>query len=56
MNFWKKEEKERLKSNAFDIIIEPRDEKTCFFPHENNKGANQPVHLRSLISAFAIWN
>ena len=29
-------------------------EKTCFLPFGNNKGADQPVYLHSLISAFVI--
>ena len=31
-----------------------RCKKTCFLWFANNKGADQPVHLRSLISAFVI--
>ena len=34
--------------------IEPRHEKTCLMPYANNNGADQPAHLRSLISAFVI--
>ena len=26
----------------------------CFMSHANNKGADQPAHLRSLISAFVV--
>ena len=33
---------------------EPCHEKTCFMPYANNKGADQPAHLRSLISAFVV--
>ena len=29
-------------------------EKNLFMPNANNKGADQPAHLRSLISAFVI--
>ena len=29
-------------------------EKTCFMPYANNKGADQPAHSRSLISTFAV--
>ena len=36
----------------FNEIIEPRPEKTCFLPYANNKGADQPAHPCSLISAF----
>ena len=32
----------------------PRCEKTCLWWFVNNKGADQPGHLRSLISAFVI--
>ena len=32
--------------------LELRHEKTCFMPYANNKGADQPAHPRSLISAF----
>ena len=34
--------------------FEPLHEKTCFMPYANNKGADQPMHLRSLISNFVI--
>ena len=29
-------------------------EKTCFMPYANNKGADQPAHPCSLISAFVV--
>ena len=32
----------------------PRREKTCLRGFVNNTGADQPAHLRSLISAFVI--
>ena len=32
----------------------PRREKPCFRGFANNTGADQPVHTRSLISAFVI--
>ena len=35
-------------------VCEPRHEKTCFMPYANNKGAVQPAHLRSVISAFVV--
>ena len=35
-------------------LIEPRYAKTCFMPCVNNKGADQPVHPRSLISTFIV--
>ena len=34
--------------------IGPRREKTCLRGFANNKGADQPAHSRSLISAFVI--
>ena len=37
---------------TFREVFEPRDEKTCFMPYANNKGADQPAHPRNLISAF----
>ena len=36
------------------LIIEPQREKTCLLGFANNKGAYQPVHPRSPISAFVI--
>ena len=35
-------------------LIEPGHEKTCLMSYANNKGADQPAHPRSLISAFVI--
>ena len=35
-------------------LYRPRQEKTCLRGFVNNKGAGQPVHLHSLISAFNI--
>ena len=35
-------------------IIEPGHEKTCRMSYANNKGADQPAHPRSLISAFVV--
>ena len=35
-------------------IFGPRHEKICLRGFANNKGADQPAHLRSLISAFVI--
>ena len=32
----------------------PRPEKTCLWGFADNTGADQPAHLRSLISAFVI--
>ena len=33
---------------------EPGHEKTCIMSYANNKGADQPAHPRSLISAFVV--
>ena len=35
-------------------LNEPRPEKKLFLPYMNNKGADQPAHMRSLISAFVV--
>ena len=35
-------------------LYEPGHEKTCFMSYANNKGADQPAHPRSLISAFVV--
>ena len=40
--------------HSHKIIIGPRREKTCLRGFANNKGAVQPAHPRSLISAFLI--
>ena len=32
----------------------PGHAKMCLMPYANNKGADQPVHLRSLISTFVL--
>ena len=36
------------------ITIEPGHKKICLMLYANNKGADQPAHLRSLISAFVV--
>ena len=38
----------------YPMLIGPRREKTCLLRFANNTGADQPVHPRSLISAFVI--
>ena len=38
----------------FCYISELGHEKICFMPHANNKGADQPAHPCSLISAFVV--
>ena len=40
--------------SIFAILIEPGHEKMCFMSYANNKSADQPVHPRSLISAFVV--
>ena len=35
-------------------INEPGHEKMCLMSYANNKGADQPVHPRSLISAYVV--
>ena len=35
-------------------VCEPGHEKKCLMSYANNKGADQPVHPRSLISAFFV--
>ena len=47
----------RLFSFKEFVIYEPGHAKTCLMPYTNNKGADQPAHPRSLISAFvfASW-
>ena len=35
-------------------IFEPSHEKMCLMSYANNKGADQPAHPRSLISAFIV--
>ena len=36
------------------ILIEHGHEKMCLMSYANNKGADQPAHPRSLISAFVV--
>ena len=43
-----------LSINQCKIIIEPGHEKMCVMSYANNKGADQPAHPRSLISAFVV--
>ena len=45
---------EILNINIFLNINEPRHEKMCLMSYANNKGADQPAHPRSLISAFVV--
>ena len=41
-------------TTVYIILNETRHEKTCLMPYANNKGTDQPAHLRSLISAFVL--
>ena len=36
------------------VLYEPGHEKMCLMLYANNKGADQPAHLRSLIRAFIV--
>ena len=40
--------------NPVWFVFEPGHEKMCFMSYANNKGADQPAHLRSLMSAFVV--
>ena len=41
--------------NVHSVALnEPGHEKMCLMSYANNKGADQPAHLRSLISAFVV--
>ena len=44
----------RLEQEAEVCIIELGHEKMCLISYANNKGADQPAHLHSLISAFVV--
>ena len=46
--------REHVVCSRFKSPNGPRREKTCLRGFANNKGADQPAHPRSLISAFAI--
>ena len=39
---------------TIQVTYGPRCEKTCLWVFANNKGADQPAHTRSLISAFVV--
>ena len=45
-----------LKSAVYYVrkVNEPGHEKMCLMSYANNKGADQPAHPRSLISAFVV--
>ena len=36
------------------ILFEPDHEKMCLMSYANNKGADRPARMRSLISAFVV--
>ena len=36
------------------LIFEPGHEKICLMSYANNKGADQPAHPRTMISAFVV--
>ena len=40
--------------NKLKRICGPGHAKMCLMPYENNKGADQPAHPRSLISTFIV--
>ena len=39
---------------SFSLTSGPGHAKMCLMPYANNKGADQPAHPRSLISAFIV--
>ena len=41
-------------TNFANLSLEPGHEKMCLMSYANNKGADQPAHPRSLISAFVV--
>ena len=43
-----------MKNLILKDTYEPGHEKMCLMSYANNKGADQPAHLRSLISAFVV--
>ena len=43
-----------MQNAAIGLYTEPGHEKMCLMSYANNKGADQPVHPRSLISAFVV--
>ena len=44
----------KIKPKKRQVIYGPQREKTCLGGFANNKDADQPAHLRRLISAFVI--
>ena len=45
--------KDRMLKKTYNVI-EPGHEKMCLMSYANNKGADQPAHPMSLISAFIV--
>ena len=45
---------EQQYSNVQELSYEPGHEKMCLMSYANNKGADQPAHPHSLISAFIV--
>ena len=43
-----------LETSFGQILYESHHEKTCLMLYANNKGADQPAHPHSLISAFVV--
>ena len=39
---------------GIQVLFEPGHEKTSLMSYANNKGADQPAHLRSLIRVFLV--
>ena len=46
--------KKQSQRNIDGYLDEPGQEKMCLMSYANNKGADQPAHSRSLISAFVV--
>ena len=44
----------KIMTKTLWIITEPGHEKMCLMSYANNKGADQPAHPRSLITAFVV--
>ena len=47
-------EKYILVTRLSSVLNEPGHQKMCLMSYANNKGADQPAHSRSLISAFVV--
>ena len=43
-----------IQSKTLALVNEPGHAKICLMPYANNKGADQPAHLHSLISTFVV--